>query len=111
MVNRQGRSMLAGQYGSMLLLNELDNVVIAPANFATGERVHFLTASDGVMHYLELTAPLQIGHKIARCPLESGETVLKYGAPIGHTVRAVEVGEHVHVHNLSSDYTRTHAIE
>ena len=43
------------------------------------------------------------GHKIARRALAAGETVIKYGCPIGHAVRPIASGEHVHTHNLATD--------
>lgn len=43
-----------------------------------------------------------MGHKIAIRPLDAGTLVRKYGQAIGRTTANVEVGEHVHVHNLIS---------
>lgn len=42
------------------------------------------------------------GHKFALRAVRAGEPVVKYGAPIGVAQRAIEAGEHVHVHNLAS---------
>ena len=36
--------------------------------------------------------------------IAEGEKVLKFGVPIGSAVRAILPGEHVHVHNIKSDY-------
>ncbi len=54
---------------------------------------------------------LGLGHKIARLPVAAGERVIKYGAPIGRASRAIAPGDHVHLHNLVSDYTPTYALE
>jgi len=43
------------------------------------------------------------GHKYARRAIAAGESVVKYGQPIGHATRAIAPGEHVHVHNLATD--------
>lgn len=55
--------------------------------------------------------PLGLGHKIALCPIAPGEKVIKYGVAIGSATVAVAAGEHVHVHNLKSDYLPTYTLE
>ncbi len=40
------------------------------------------------------------GHKFALRDIAEGETVVKYGMPIGVATRPVAAGEHVHTHNL-----------
>jgi altronate dehydratase small subunit len=49
-------------------------------------------------------AAVELGHKLARRPIAANDRVLKYGAPIGSMKAAVARGEHVHMHNLRSDY-------
>jgi SAF domain len=46
------------------------------------------------------------GHKLAVRNIGAGEVVCKYGSPIGQATRAIDVGMHVHVHNLQSDRLR-----
>jgi hypothetical protein len=36
------------------------------------------------------------------------QKVLRYGAVIGHVTRDVAKGEHLHTHNLASDYLPTY---
>lgn len=43
------------------------------------------------------------GHKYALRPIAEGENVIKYGMPIGHTTKAVEQGEHIHTHNMTTN--------
>ncbi len=87
----------------VLLLSENDNVGVALTAIAPGVRLvvggRELTARDAV----------PAGHKIATRAIAKGESVIKYGAPIGEATRAIAAGEHVHVHNLKSRYfpTRT----
>lgn len=52
-----------------------------------------------------LTQTLEMGHKIAKCDIPKNSVVLKYGAPIGRANRDIMAGEHVHLHNLASNYT------
>jgi altronate dehydratase small subunit len=87
----------------LLLLHPADNVFVLRDQIAAGEAI--LVEGERV----RVQQALGLGHKLARRPLAPGTTVLKYGAAIGHTSRAVARGEHVHVHNLGSDYTPTHA--
>ena len=47
----------------------------------------------------------------APAPIAAGEKVLKYGAPIGTATAAIAAGEHVHVHNIESDYTPTYHLD
>jgi len=42
------------------------------------------------------------GHKFALAPIRKGETVIKYGMPIGFAAQDIEAGEHVHTHNLKT---------
>lgn len=65
---------------SMLRIHETDNVAVA---LGEGEAV-------------------ARGHKVALCDIAEGETVIKYGAPIGRATRDIKAGEWVHTHNLRS---------
>lgn len=51
---------------------------------------------------IEAKADIPYGHKIAIKPIKKGETVLKYGLSIGRAIEDIEVGEHVHIHNIES---------
>ena len=42
------------------------------------------------------------GHKIALTRIAAGEAVLKYGNPIGIASQDIEIGAHVHMHNVAS---------
>ncbi len=54
---------------------------------------------------------LPLGHKLARRAIAAGEKVVKYGAPIGSATAPIAAGEHVHIHNLASDYTPTYTLD
>lgn len=87
-----------GKLPPLLLLHPEDNILVARRDIAAGERVEI----DG--ETLTLPAPVELGHKLARRALAIDTRVLKYGAPIGSMKTAVARGEHVHLHNLRSDY-------
>lgn len=89
----------------LILLDPRDNVFVARVRLAAGET---LDTGAGAAR-LDRDAPL--AHKIARRAIASGETILKYGAPIGVATQAIAAGAHVHVHNMRSDYTPTYHLE
>jgi hypothetical protein len=82
----------------LLLLHPDDNILVARRDIAKGERVEM----DGESFVMPVA--VELGHKLARRALAPDERVLKYGAPIGSMTVAVARGEHVHLHNLRSDY-------
>ena len=43
------------------------------------------------------------GHKYALRKINSGENIIKYGFPIGHATCDIEIGEHVHTHNVKTN--------
>lgn len=78
-------------------LDESDNVAVAIRPLPAGERI---SLRDSV---LELTQPIAAGHKFALAAIPTGEPVTKYGQTIGFASRAIDPGDHVHVHNVSCD--------
>ena len=52
----------------------------------------------------EVEADVPVGHKVCVRPILRGEKVLKYGASIGSATSDIRPGQHVHTHNLESDY-------
>ncbi len=87
-----------GKLPPLLLLHPDDNILVARREIAAGERVEL----DG--ESFVIPAAVELGHKLARRAIAPDERVLKYGAPIGSMKTAVARGEHVHLHNLRSDY-------
>lgn len=87
-----------GKLPPLLLLHPDDNILVARRDIAAGERVEI----DGAT--FTIPNPVELGHKLARRDIAADARVLKYGAPIGSMKTAVARGEHVHMHNLRSDY-------
>ena len=87
-----------GKLPPLLLLHPDDNILVARRDIAQGELVEM----DG--ESFNMPAAIELGHKLARRTLAADARVLKYGAPIGSMKIAVARGEHVHLHNLKSDY-------
>lgn len=89
----------------LVLLSSQDNVFVICAPVKAGEDIMVSGRS------VRVSTQIGLGHKIARRPIASGEKVLKYGAPIGSATQDIAPGDHVHLHNLKSDYTATHSLE
>jgi (2R)-sulfolactate sulfo-lyase subunit alpha len=45
---------------------------------------------------------IPIGHKLAIKPLTNGDAVIKYGVDIGKCIAPIQIGEHLHVHNVKT---------
>lgn len=88
----------------LLLLAPGDTVFVLRAALDAGETIKVADTD------VTIPARIGMGHKLAARSVEAGEKVIKYGAPIGSATRAIALGEHVHLHNLKSDYTPTYAL-
>jgi altronate hydrolase len=77
----------------VLVLDETDQVGVAMTDLASAERI---CVSD-----LVATEAIPRGHKIALRDLAEGETVYKFGLPIGVAIEPTPAGSHVHTHNLA----------
>ena len=85
----------------LLRLHIADNVLTVIAPLPSGER---LVVGGEIAASVRA---LSLGDKIASRPIAAGEKIVKYGAPIGSATQAIARGEHVHTHNLKSDYLPT----
>lgn len=89
----------------LLLLSPADNVLVCRIPVEAGDRLEI----DG--RALIARHAVDAGHKIARRNLGAGEKVIKYGAPIGSMTADASAGDHIHLHNMKSDYIETHSRE
>ena len=89
---------------SVLLMSPQDNCLIARLALHAGD----IVIIDGQNVVLAQDIPL--GHKLARSALNVGDKVIRYGATIGSVTRPVAIGEHIHTHNLESDYIPTYTL-
>lgn len=78
-----------------VILNDNDMVAVALQDIPAG------TVLETPKGKLKTTEDITRGHKIALQDIAEGESVIKYGFPIGHATQAIKQGEHVHVHNLA----------
>lgn len=85
-----------------VLINPQDNILVCCQNISVGEKVNI---DD---QFFEMKVDICVGHKIARTQLSKGNKVIRYGVSIGSTVADIDIGEHVHMHNMKSDYIPSH---
>ncbi|MGB8168928.1 MAG: UxaA family hydrolase [Chthoniobacteraceae bacterium] len=87
----------------LLRLHADDNVLTVIRTLEPGDELQ--VEGMGV----PITTRLPLGHKVAARAIGAGAKIVKYGAPIGSAKRAITPGEHVHTHNIQSDYIPTFA--
>ncbi|WP_297184128.1 UxaA family hydrolase, partial [uncultured Enorma sp.] len=83
---------------AIVLINPLDNVVVALRPLAAGEVLSVEGAGE-----VRVAEDIPQGHKMALRALAAGENVVKYGLPIGHATCDIAAGEHVHTHRMATN--------
>lgn len=89
----------------LLRLSPEDNVAVAKRAIEAGATL--MIAGRGVA----VPVAIPLGHKVALRAIAVGEKAIKYGAPIGSAAAAIAPGDHVHIHNLKSDYLPSFGVE
>lgn len=85
-----------------MTLNAADNVLICCQPLENKESVSI----NGLAY--EISKDIDVGHKVAKQELKKGDKVIRYGVPIGSATKDIAIGEHVHIHNMKSDYIPSH---
>jgi len=89
----------------LLRLHPADDVAVARTAISAG------TALAGPDGGLRAADDVPAGHKIALRAIAAGAAVRKYGQVIGVATTGIEIGRHVHVHNLAmADAHAAHGI-
>ena len=78
-----------------------DNVLVVLVQIEAGTAIY---AGSEMLHIRERVST---GHKVSLKAIGKGEKIIKYGMPIGSAVADILPGEHVHTHNMKSDYINT----
>lgn len=89
----------------VLRLSPKDNVGVVTGTVAAGQTLPYEDAT------LTITDAITLGHKVALCAIKAGEKIFKYGAPIGSAKVDLAPGQHVHTHNMKSDYLPTYTYD
>lgn len=80
-------------------VNDLDTCVTVAEEVHVGDTVSY-SLHNGSRAEVVSKDSIPVYHKIAIMPHKNGDLVIKYGSKIGVATRDIEVGEHVHVHNI-----------
>ena len=91
-----------GEDARLLRLHPDDNVLTAITTLGSETQI--------LVDHREMTTTgvVPLGHKVAARHIQAGQKIIKYGVPIGSATCAIGPGEHVHTHNLKSDYLPTY---
>ncbi len=81
----------------VIKIHQNDNVAVAVEGLAAQET--FIIDEKTYTSTMDIPA----GHKIAIQQITVGENIIKYGFPIGHAKETIEIGDHVHSHNVKSN--------
>ncbi|HET9161022.1 MAG TPA: altronate dehydratase family protein [Caulobacteraceae bacterium] len=73
--------------------------------------LHGVTVGEAVTDAVTALADIPAGHKAAIRPIKTGDTVRKYGWPIGYAKADIAPGEHVHSHNLATSLSGLEAYQ
>jgi altronate dehydratase len=79
-----------------LVISPRDNVATALEPLAAGQTI--VVAGQSIT----ITEATPRGHKVALQPIRQGEDIYKYGSIIGTATCDIELGSHVHTHNVVS---------
>lgn len=77
-------------------INPKDNVAVVPQNVEAGQQVQVVETGE----VLTATEFIKAGHKIALVDFHTGDTVTKYGIPIGEMMADCPKGGWIHCHNV-----------
>ena len=86
---------------TVLFLNPADNIAVCLQDFTPGDEI----IQDG--HTIAVLNPIPRGHKVATKSITKGDGVIKYGERMGHATTDIQIGEHVHTHNVLGDRVST----
>ena len=87
-----------------IVIKRQDNVATAIRDIEEGKMATVGIEDDTLI--VRAIQPIPLGHKLALRRMQSGEEILKYGTVIGRATQDIQVGEHVHVHNVESTRAR-----
>jgi len=83
-----------------IVIHENDNVATAVKNIRLQQKIKLIV--DGDMREFEINDLIPLGHKFAIKPIIKGQDIVKYGEFIGKATEDIDIGKHVHIHNVES---------
>ncbi|MEH7081309.1 UxaA family hydrolase [Neobacillus drentensis] len=92
-----------------VMMKPNDKVAVALEGIPAGS--HVKVTCQGNSFDVELKEKIEFGHKFAVKSISKGEDILKYGEVIGSATTKIDMGEHVHIHNLEGKRGRGDKVE
>ena len=83
-----------------IIITACDDVVTVTREIRSGEDILF--SADGAIGCVIARQDIPKYHKAAIHPVKKDCSVKKYGEHIGYATQDIEIGDHVHTHNLAS---------
>ncbi len=83
-----------------IVIDKKDNVATALEWLPNGSEI--TVEIQGTMEKIKLLSDIPQGHKLALRDIKKGDSVIKYGEPMGQSLKRISRGEHVHVQNVVS---------
>lgn len=87
---------------TFVVLDSDDNVGVAVQQLPEGTEI----AANVI-----LAEAIPAGHKFSLCDMDAGESVIKYGVPIGTATTRIPAGKWVHVHNVKTNLSDEDSFE
>ena len=87
-----------------IVISERNNVATAVRDLSAGSVIQLSVSGKRIL--VKLVQAIPFGHKFALERISKGEAVARYGEVISIATEDIQVGEHVHVHNVRSNRGR-----
>lgn len=84
-----------------VVMNDIDTVATVTKEVSAGDDIKYVLMSEPLV--IKATMSIPVNHKVAIKNIKKGDVVIKYGEKIGYATADINVGDHVHTHNLSSE--------
>lgn len=86
-------------------IDAADNVLVVCSKISKGDIVNV----EG--ENITVRDTFNLGHKMASRNISKGEKIIKFGLPIGSATSDILKGDHIHLHNMKSDFVPTYTLE
>lgn len=88
----------------LMKIDAADNVYIVRIPLEEGECMEI----EGNVYVVK--KGLGFGHKVAGALIKPGDKIIKFGIAIGSATEEISIGDHIHLHNMKSDYLPTYTL-
>jgi len=87
----------------VLMKTDIDNVATALEDIEVGDVVEVLSHKNEVIDQFTTNEPIPFGNKIAVKDISEKSEIIKCGYKIGLSLKEINKGQFVHVHNVESE--------